>query len=56
MLEIANLSHTYANGTVALDDVGGQDHGHLFADLGQQVEKAVALLRVEAGGGFVDDD
>ncbi len=38
------------------DDVGGQDDDHILADLGQQVQEAVALFGVETGGGFIDDD
>ena len=37
-------------------DVGGKDHDHILADLGEEVQEAVALLRVEAGRGLVDDD
>jgi hypothetical protein len=29
---------------------------HILADLGKEVQEAVALLRIEAGGGLVDDD
>ena len=39
-----------------VDDMGRQDDDDIVADLGQQVEEAVALLRVEAGGRLVDDD
>ena len=39
-----------------LDDVRREDHDHVLADLGQQVEEAVALLGIEAGGRLVDDD
>jgi hypothetical protein len=39
-----------------LDDVGAEDDDHVLADLAEQVEEAVALGRVEAGGGLVDDD
>jgi hypothetical protein len=49
---MAMLAHRSATS----DDVGGQDHGLVFADVGQQVVEAHALLRVEAGGRFVDDD
>jgi hypothetical protein len=37
-------------------DVGRQDHDLALADVGQQVQEAISLLWVEAGGGFVDDD
>ncbi len=39
-----------------LDDMGGEDHHHVLADLGQEVQEAVSLLRVEACGGLIDDD
>ena len=48
--------HARAEVGDVLDDVGRQDDHHVLADLGQQVEEAVALLRVEAGGRLVDDD
>ena len=48
--------HARAQVGDVLDDVRRQDHDHVLADLGQQVEEAVALLGVEAGGGLVDDD
>ena len=38
-----------------LDDVGGEDHDYVFADFREQVVKAIALARIEAGGGLVDD-
>ncbi|ODV10524.1 MAG: hypothetical protein ABT19_13240 [Rhodanobacter sp. SCN 68-63] len=38
-----------------LHDVGGEDHHRALADLRQQVEEAVALLRIQPGGGLVDD-
>jgi hypothetical protein len=39
-----------------VDDVRRQDHDAALADLGQQVVEAVALLGVQPGSGFVDDD
>src|SRR5690606_23738449 len=39
-----------------LDDVGAEDDDDVVADVGEQVEEAVALGRVEASGGLVDDD
>ena len=39
-----------------VDDVGREDHDDVLADLGEQVEEAVALLGVEARGRLVDDD
>jgi hypothetical protein len=38
------------------DNVRREDHDHVLADLGQQVEEAVAFFGIEAGGGLVDDD
>jgi len=37
------------------DDVGRLDHEPAEAELGQQVAEAHPLLRVEPGGGLVDD-
>ena len=37
-------------------DVGRQDHRLVFADIGQQIMEAHALLRVEPGRRLVDDD
>ena len=34
----------------------GQDDHHVLANLRQQVQEAVALFRVQAGGGLVDND
>jgi len=50
--------HRHARAEVrhVLDDVSGEDDHHILADLRQQVEEAVALLRVETGGRLVDDD
>ena len=39
-----------------IDDVRREDDGDIAADRGQQIEKAVALGRIESGGGLVDDD
>ena len=33
-----------------------EDDDDVLADLGQQVQEAVALFRIEAGGRLVDDD
>ena len=38
-----------------VDDVGRQDHDDVLADFRQQVVEPVALLGVEARGGFIDD-
>ena len=38
------------------NNVSREDHHHVLADLGQQVEEAVALFGVEACGGLIDDD
>ena len=48
--------HVRAEVGDVFDDVRREDHDHVLADLGQQVEEAVALLGVEAGGRLVDDD
>ena len=48
--------HAWAQIGDILDDMGRQDHHDILADFGQQIEEAVAFLRVETGGGFVDDD
>ena len=51
-----NDRHPLAQIRDVLDDVRRQDHDDVLADLGEQVEEAVALLRIEAGGRLVDDD
>ena len=38
------------------DDVRGEDDDHVVADGAEEVVEADALLRIEAGGGLVDDD
>ena len=50
--------HRHARAEVGdvLDDVGREDDDDVLADLGEQVEEAVALLGIEAGGRLVDDD
>jgi hypothetical protein len=48
--------HARAEIRHVVDDVRREDHHHVLADLGEQVQKTVALLRIEAGGGLVDDD
>ncbi|KAG1088480.1 hypothetical protein G6F40_013492 [Rhizopus arrhizus] len=54
-LALVHDRHRRAQVSHVLDDVGGQDHRHVLADCRQQVEESVTLLRVEAGGGFIDD-
>ena len=39
-----------------VDDVRGEDHDGVLADLAEQVQKAHALGGIEAGGRLVDDD
>ena len=50
--------HRHARAEVGdvVDDVGREDDDDIVADRGEQVEEAVALLGVEAGGRLVDDD
>ena len=48
MLEIANLSHTYANGTVALDDVGLSIPRGMFGLLGPNGAGKSTLMRTVA--------
>jgi hypothetical protein len=49
--------HRHARAKVRdiVDDVGGENDNGSVADLGEQVEKAIALFRIEAGRGLVDD-
>ena len=56
--QLAARQHRHARAQIGhvIDDVGGQDHHHVLANARQQVEEAVALFRIEARGGFVDDD
>jgi hypothetical protein len=54
-LALADDGHARAQVGDVLDDMCGQDHHHAFADLGEQVEEAVAFLRIESRGGLVDD-
>ena len=57
-LEPAVGEHRHARAQVGdvVDDVGREDDDDIVADRGEQVEEAVALLGVEAGGRLVDDD
>jgi hypothetical protein len=57
-LDLAASKHRHARAEDrhVLDDVGGEDNDHVLADLGEEVEEAVALLWVKAGGRLVDDD
>src|SRR3954466_2582673 len=48
MLEIANLSHTYANGTVALDDVSLTIERGMFGLLGPNGAGKSTLMRIIA--------
>jgi hypothetical protein len=48
--------HAGAELADVVDDVGGEDDGDVGADGAEEVEEAVALGGVEAGGGLVDDD
>ena len=48
MLEIANLSHTYANGTVALDDVSLSIPRGMFGLLGPNGAGKSTLMRTIA--------
>ena len=48
MLEIANLSHTYANGTVALDDVSLSIPRGMFGLLGPNGAGKSTLMRTVA--------
>src|SRR6266567_50423 len=56
MLEIANLSHTYANGTVALDDVSLTIPRGMYGLLGPNgagkstLMRTVATLQAPTGG------
>ncbi len=38
------------------DDMGGQQHHPVLGEGAQQIAEAHPFLRIEAGGGFVDDD
>ena len=51
-----NDGHARAKLADIFDDVGGEDHRDVAADRGEQIQKAVALRRVEARGGLVDND
>src|SRR5947209_92698 len=42
--------------THVIDDVRRQDDDAVLSELGEEIEKANALLGIEAGGGLVDDD
>src|ERR1700741_692771 len=61
MLEIANLSHTYANGTVALDDVSLSIPRGMFGLLGPNgagkstLMRTVATLQTPTSGSIVFD-
>ena len=48
-----NDGHAAAQVHDVLHDVGGENHDHLLADLGQQVVEAVALAGIEPGRGLV---
>src|SRR6185369_3034046 len=37
------------------DDVRRENHDDLLADAGEQIEKSIALFRIESGGRLVDD-
>lgn len=39
-----------------LDDVGGEQDGAVRGEAGEEVAKADALLRIQAGGGLIDDE
>ena len=52
---IGDHRHLRAQVGHIIDNMGRQDHRLFFADLGQQVVKAIALFRVQPGGGLVDD-
>jgi ABC-type multidrug transport system ATPase subunit len=62
MLEIANLSHTYANGTVALDDVSLSIPKGMYGLLGPNgagkstLMRAVATLQAPTAGSIRFDD
>ncbi len=47
--------HTLAKIGDVLDDMGRQNHDHVLADFGEQVQEAIALLRVESGGRLIHD-
>jgi hypothetical protein len=48
--------HARAQVRHILDNVGGENNDDILADLRQQVQKSVALFRVEPRSGFIDDD
>src|SRR5262249_23319052 len=48
--------HALAQIGHVLDDVRRENHDDLLADLGEEIEKAVALFRIEARGRLIDDD
>jgi hypothetical protein len=52
------VQHRHARAEIrhVFDDVRRQDHDDALTDLGEQIQKAVALLRIETSGRLVDDD
>src|SRR5471032_11343 len=55
-LAVRNDGHAGTELTHVVDDVGGENDGDGGADGAEQVEEAVALGGVKAGGGLIDDD
>ena len=53
---LAQDEHVWAGLGDVVEDVGGQDHGAVAAEAGEQRAEAHAFLGVESGGGFVHDD
>ena len=51
-----NDGHARTQLADVFNDVGRENYGDVAADRGKQIQKAIALSRVEAGGGFVDDN
>ena len=50
---MAMRGHKFAD---VVDDVGGQNHDDIAADGTEQIEKAVALSRIESGRRLIDND
>ena len=48
--------HPLAQIRHVVDDVRGEDDDDVLADLGEQVQEAVALFRIQTGGRLIDDD
>ena len=53
---VGEHGHQRAEVGDVVDDVGREDDDDIVADAGEQVEEAIALLGIEAGGRLIDDD